>query len=84
MPDLAVHETVGYELEDLELASCRFLLELAQGGRRGERNDRARPIRVTTRSSRLEAAAVVTVPRQDLPALCGVHAMRIGARRMAL
>jgi len=73
LPDLAVDETVGNELEDLELSGRGLLLELAQCRRRGERDDRSRPIRVTTRSSRLEAAAVVAIPRQDLPALRGVH-----------
>src|SRR5262249_14867092 len=68
--DLAVHETLGDQLEDLDLALRRLLLELAQ--RRVERND----LRVgagTPRRRLVETTRVVDVPAQDLLALCGVH-----------
>ena len=78
LADLAVDETVGDELEDFELASRGFLLELAKSGQRSERDDGPRPLRFATRRSRLEAAAVVAIPRQDFPALCGVHELCIG------
>lgn len=76
--DLAVHKTVGDELQDLELTGGRLLLELPRRRSR-ERDHRSRSTRTTTRCSRLESAAVVAVAVEDLLALCGVHVMGIGA-----
>jgi hypothetical protein len=78
LPDLAVHEPVGDELEHLDLAGGRLLLELPEGRRGRERDDRAGRLRATARRSRLEPAAVVAIPVEDLPPLCGVHGFRIG------
>ena len=80
LSDLTIHEPVSDELEDLDLAGGRFLLELSEGGRRGERDDRAGRFRATTRRSRLEAAAVVSVPVEDLLPLGRVHESGIGRR----
>ena len=84
LSDLTIHEPVSDELEDLDLAGGRFLLELSEGRRRGEGDDRAGRLRATARRSRLEAAAVVSIPVEDLPPLCGVHDFRIGLSRGAL
>ena len=84
LTDLAVDQSVCDELKDLELACRRLLLELAERGRRGERDHRAGSLRVSAGSSSLEATAVVAVSVQDLLTLRGVHAMRIGARGIAL
>ena len=78
LPDLAVHEPVGDELENLDLAGGRFLLQLPQGRRGRERDHRSGRLRAPTRRSRLEPAAVVPVPVEDLPPLCGVHGFGIG------
>ena len=77
LPDLTVHEAVGDELKNLALASGRFLFELAGHGTR-ERDDRTGSCAAAPCSRRLKAAAVVSVPVQDLFALGGVHASRIG------
>lgn len=84
LSDLAVDEPVGDELQNLDLARRGLLLELAEGGRRSEGDHGPCPFRAPARRSRLESAAVVAVSVQDLPTLRGVHAMRIGARRIAL
>jgi len=39
LSDLAVHEAVGNQLQDLELTGRGLLLELAEGRRRRERDD---------------------------------------------
>jgi hypothetical protein len=83
LADLAVDEAVGDELQNLDLTSCRILAHLAR--RRGrEGDDRAAAARAATCGSRLEAATVVAITVQDLPALGGVHEFRIGAARAAL
>ena len=84
LPDLAVHEPVGDELENLDLAGGRFLLELAESGRRGEGDHGPGTRRVPARRSRLESAAVVAVTVQDLLTLSGVHRVRIGVVGIAL
>jgi len=77
LADLAVDEPVADELEDLDLAGGRLLLELAQG--RGERDHLAVAVAVAPRRSRgLEAAAVVDVAAQDLLTLGSVHMPGIG------
>jgi hypothetical protein len=82
--DLAVDQPVGDELEDLDLARRRLLLELTQDRRRRERDHRSGALRVPTCRSSLEPAAVVAVSVQDLSTLRGVHAMRIGGAGIAL
>ena len=84
LTDLTVDQPVGNELEDLDLARRRLLLELSECRRRCERDHGSGPLGVPARGSRLEATAVVAVPVQDLPTLRGVHAMRIGAGGIAL
>ena len=83
LADLSVDETVCNELQHLDLASGRILTDLARGGWR-ERDDRTAAARATTRSSRLEAAAVVAISVEDLLALSGVHEFRIGAATVPL
>jgi len=82
-PDLAVDEAVCHELQHLDLTSGRILAELS-GGRRGERDDGAVPARATACGRRFEAAAVVSVPVEDLLSLGGVHVTRIGAPALPL
>jgi len=77
LPDLTVHEAVGDELKNFALTSGRFLFELAGRWTR-EWDNRTGSRAAAPCSSRLEAAAVVSVPVQDLFALSGVHASRIG------
>lgn len=83
LADLAVHETVRDELQDLDLPRRRFLLELAQRRWR-EGNHRAAATRAATRGSRLESAAVIAIPVQDLLTLGGVHKGGIGLAVMPL
>ena len=81
LPDLAIHETLGDQLEHLDLARRRLLLELPQGRR--ERDDLR--IRPSTPSGRLlEAAGMVDVPTEDFLALGRVHELAIGTRARAL
>jgi hypothetical protein len=80
--DLAIHEAVRDELENLDLAGGRFLLELLEGP--AERDDlgavAASPLR-----HRVKAAAVVDVSGQDLLTLGSVHGNRtIGLASTAL
>jgi hypothetical protein len=77
LADLAVHETVGDELEHLDLTRSRILTDLA-GRRWRERDDRPTAARATPRRGRLESAAVVAVSVEDLLALSGVHVSGIG------
>jgi hypothetical protein len=77
LTDLAVHESVGDQLEDLAFTSRGLLFELARCRSR-ERYDRTGPGAAAPGRGGLEAAAVVPVSAQDLFALCGVHASRIG------
>jgi hypothetical protein len=73
VPDLAVHEAVGDQLEDLDLTRRRLLLQLLK--RAGERNDLG-PARAAAFRHRVEAATVVHVSGQDLLALGSVHGNR--------
>ena len=77
LTDLAVHESVGNKLKNLAFTGGRFLLELTGHGSR-ERDDGAGSRVAAPRRSRLEPTTVVPVPAQDLFALSGVHASRIG------
>ena len=80
--DLAVHEAVGDQLEHLDLARGRLLLELLQGPAEG--NDLGAPSAAAL-GHRVEAAAVVHVSGQDLFALSSVHRNRdIGLPTLAL
>ena len=78
LADLAIDETVGYELENLDLPGSRLLFELPLLSR-GERDHGAGPGRATACRSRLKSAAVVAVAAQDLLTLSGVHNAGIGA-----
>jgi hypothetical protein len=73
--DLAVHESFRDQLQDLELPGRRLLLELGERSREG--NDLS-GAPCSPRRSRLEAAAVVDIARQDLLPLCRVHGLGIG------
>ncbi len=77
LADLAIHETVGNKLKNLALPCGRFLLELTRHGPR-ERDHRAGARAATPSRRRLKPATVVPVSAQDLFALSGVHASRIG------
>jgi hypothetical protein len=83
LADLPVDESVRHELKNLDLPRCRLLADLASRGRR-EGDHRAVPARTAARSCRLEAAAVVAIPVQDLLALSGIHAPGIGVERVPL
>lgn len=76
--DLPVDEPVRDELEDLDLPRSGVGADLTRGGRT-EGNDRSVSPRAPTRGSRLEAAAVIAIPVQDLLTLRGVHVCGIGA-----
>ena len=75
--DLAVHEPVGDELKNLDLAGRGILADFARRGR-GERDDGPVPPRAAARSSRLEPAAVVAIAVQDLLTLGSIHVSGIG------
>jgi hypothetical protein len=77
LADLAVHEAVGDQLEHLDLAGGRLLLQLLE--RSGERDHLGLvAVAGAAGGSLLEPARVVHVPRKDLFALCSVHAADIG------
>ena len=84
LADLAVHQSVGDELEDFDLTRRGLLLELPEDGGRRERDDRSRSLRIPARRSRLEPAAVIAIPVEDLLPLRGIHALRIGRLGIAL
>ena len=73
VPDLAVDEAVGDQLENLDLTRCRLLLQLLK--RAGEGNHLG-PAAAAALRSRFEAATVVHVTGQDLLALSSVHRNR--------
>jgi hypothetical protein len=76
--DLAIHETIGDQLQHFDLPHRRLLLQLAEGAGKG---DNFGVSVLTLGSDRIEAALVVHVAAQDFLALCGVHTRPIG--RMA-
>jgi hypothetical protein len=76
LADLPVDEPVGNELEYLELAARRLLLELLH--RAGERDYLAAAVASAPLRNRLETARVVAVAVQDLVALGSVHDWAIG------
>jgi hypothetical protein len=73
LADLAVDEAVTDQLEDLDLAVRRLLLELPQGSL--ERDDVGAPATAAAASGgdRLEATRVVQVPAKDLFPFRSVH-----------
>jgi hypothetical protein len=78
LADLAVDQALGDQLQNLDLAGRRLLLELAH--RRRERDDlSARG--PTTGSSCIEPTRVVDVPAQDSFPLGSVHEQVIVAPR---
>ena len=77
LADLPVHETVGDELEHLDLPHRRLLLELPH--RVLERDHVGTAGTTTPRRNFLEAARVRQVTAEDLLALRSVHAPSIGA-----
>src|SRR5215210_6757754 len=82
LADLAVDQPFGDQLENLDLACGRLLLELPEG--RCERNHLGVAV-PPLRCHLVEATRVVHVAGQDLFALCSVHdSPAIGAPRMPL
>jgi len=73
--DLAVYETVGDQLQHLDLAGGRLLLQLLEGSL--ERND-LRDRLIAPCGDGLEPSRVLAIPRQDLVALSSVHNRAIG------
>jgi len=71
LSDLAVHETVGDELQDLDLAHRGLLLQLAKRGLK--RDDLGVLLRAVPRSGLVEATGVVQVSAQDVFTLGSVH-----------
>jgi hypothetical protein len=78
LADLSVHEPVGDELQYLDLAHRRFLLELAQRAAL-QRNDVGAAGSAPTCSHFLEAARMRHITAEDLLALRSVHEPSIGA-----
>jgi len=83
LSDLTVDEPIRNELKNLDLPRRGILADLA-GRRRRERDHGPVATGTTTRGGRLEAAAVVAIPVQDLLALSGVHASPIGVAGVTL
>ena len=90
LADLAVHEAVGDQLQDLDLSHRRLLLELLD--RAGERDHlgaccaRARvgPLPAPCRGDLVEPTGVIHVPGQDLFTLSCVHVCCIGGAERRL
>src|SRR4051794_23456933 len=78
LADLAVDETIGDELEHLDLARRRLLRQLTQR-RRVERDHGAGAARAAPCGRGLEPPAVVAVAAENFFALCSIHAVSIGA-----
>lgn len=77
LTDLAVHESVGNELQHLDLPHGRLLLELPK--RALKRNHVGSAGTTTPRRNLLEAARVRQITAEDLLALSSVHGPSIGA-----
>jgi hypothetical protein len=75
LADLAIDQSVGHELQNLDLAHRRLLLELTE--RRGEGDDLSGAVGPPQRCG-FEAATMVHVAAQDLLALSSVHGSDIG------
>ena len=76
LSDLAIHESVGNELQYLDLARRRLLLELAK--RVLERDHVGTSGTATPRRNFLEAARMRQITAEDLLALRSVHGPSIG------
>ena len=76
LADLAVHETVGDELEHLDLAHGRLLLQLPKGAL--ERDDLGAAVRPAPCGDLFEATRMVPIAVEDLLALSSVHGGGIG------
>jgi hypothetical protein len=81
LADLPVHEPVGDELEHLDLAHRRFLLE---GARRRLQLDHVGTAAASARRDLLEVTRVREVTTEDLLALGSVHEPGIGAPPLPL
>ena len=77
LADFAVYEPVGDQLQHLDLAPRRLLLELAK--RALKRNHVGTARTTTPRRNFLEAARMRQVTAEDLLALSSIHAPSIGA-----
>jgi hypothetical protein len=75
LADLPVDKPIRDQLEDLDLAGGRLLLELLERGREG--NHLGVAVR-TARRDGLEAPRMIHVPGQDLLTLSCVHGGAIG------
>ena len=82
LADLTVDEAVGDELQHLDLASRRLLLERAN--RRLERDHLGASASTPTSRNLVELARVRQITAEDLLALSSVHAPGIGAGRPSL
>ena len=83
LADLAVHEAVCNQLQDLDLTRSRVLSELPRC-RRCERDHGPTATRAAPRSGGFEPPAVIAVAIQDLTALSSVHVSGIGASAVPL
>ena len=77
LADLAVHEAVCDELQNLDLTRSRILTDLPRRGR-SERDHSATATRAAASRGGFEPPAVIAVAIQDLTALCSVHVFGIG------
>ena len=71
--DLAVDQAFRDQLENLDLARRRLLLELLQRLEGDHRSNR-----LAARGDRVEPGGVLPIPGQDRVTLCSVHGRRIG------
>ena len=83
LADLAVHEAVCHELQNLDLTRGRILSDLPRR-RRSERDHGATASRAAPRCGGLEPPAVISVAIQNLTALSSVHVSGIGAAAVPL
>jgi hypothetical protein len=83
LADLAVHEAVCDELQNLDLTRGRILSDLPRR-RRSERDHGATATRAAPSSGGFEPPAVIAVAIQDLTALCSVHVSGIGRSEVPL
>jgi hypothetical protein len=77
--DLAVRESFGDELQNLDLACGREMLRLRSGGAGGKLSRVGG--RITASRDRLETTRMLAITGQDLLTLSCVHVVAIGASR---